>query len=117
MASEPKPRAAKNRACLPRSLAFAAGGAKFFAPDFAGAIDLRGFERLHGRGHRLGLQAFALQLMAYARGTKATGAAVDDRLNDAGLADEVFGLQVVKHLGQLPGLFFMRCKLALEFST
>ena len=91
--------------------------AEFFAPDFTGAFNFRDFERLHGCGHRLGLQAFGLQFVPDARCAEATGAAVDDGFDDAGFADEVFGLQIVKHFGQLTGLFFMRGEFAFKLGA
>jgi hypothetical protein len=67
--------------------------------------------------HSLGAEAFIQQLMLDARRAKTPGATVDHRLDHTRLADEVLGLQVIEHLGQLARRFLMRRQLAFQFGT
>lgn len=92
-----------------------AGLAKPSCPDTAGAIELAGFQDSQGVVDSLPAQSPACQFLLYAGQPEAFGAAVDHRIENALLVDEVFGLQFIEQPLELAGFARVCSELALEF--
>jgi len=113
MVSPPKPRPARKRICLARSIA-SCGWVPNFSPHLAGPFQLGLTQCGHRLGHSFRSQPLGLQLLLDTCSAQFSGTSVEHGTDHPLFVDEVFGGQRIQCLGQGSGLLFKALQLSLQ---